>query len=62
MIVSGNSLAVPWLGLGAFIAKGLGSIPGRELRSRKPRGTAKKKKRLSQQMQEKHFTKFKTQA
>ena len=24
----GNSLAVPWLGHGAFTAKGLGSIPG----------------------------------
>ena len=24
----GNSLAVQWLGLGAFTAQGLGSIPG----------------------------------
>ena len=27
-MVSGNSLAVHWLGLRAFTAKGLGSIPG----------------------------------
>ena len=26
----GNSLVVQWLGLGAFIAEGTGSIPGRE--------------------------------
>ena len=34
-----NSLAVQWLGLGAFIARGPGSSPGhlvRELRSLKP--------------------------
>ena len=28
--MSGNSLAVQWLGHGAFIAGTLGSIPGRE--------------------------------
>ena len=28
MLISGNSLKVQWLGLHAFIAKGLGSIPG----------------------------------
>ena len=35
----GNSLAVQWLGLGAYIAGGLGST------SRKLRGTAKKKEK-----------------
>ena len=36
---------VQWLGRCAFIAEGKGSIPGRELRSRKPRSVAKKKKK-----------------
>ena len=42
---NGNSLAVQWLGFGALPAEGPGSIPGLvgELRSRKPRGMAKKK-------------------
>ena len=38
-----NSLAVQWLGLCASTAGGTGSIPGRELRSRMLRGTAKKR-------------------
>ena len=42
---SENSLVVQWLGLSAFTAEGPGSIPGRELRSRKPRSVAKKKKK-----------------
>ena len=29
MGIGGNSLAVQWLGLGAFTAEGAGSIPGR---------------------------------
>ena len=37
-------MVVQWLGLLAFTAEGTGSIPGRELRSRKLHGTAKKKK------------------
>ena len=36
-----SSLAVQWLGLGAFTAEDLGSIPGRG-RSHKPHGAAKK--------------------
>ena len=39
-----NSLAVPWLGLGAFIVRGPDSSPGhlvRELRSLKPHGMVK---------------------
>ena len=40
--MKGNSLAVQWLELHTFTAKGLGSIPGREPRSHKLRGVAKK--------------------
>ena len=40
--ILGNSLAVQELGLGAFTAEGVGSIPG--WGSHKPRGTAGKKK------------------
>ena len=35
---------IQWLGLRAFTAGGMGSIPGQELRSRMPRGMVKKKK------------------
>ena len=45
MISAGNYLAVQWLGLHASTAGGPGSIPGGELRPRKPRGVAKKKKK-----------------
>ena len=41
-VVIGNSLVVQWLGLGAFTAKW---ALVRELRSHKPRGAAKKKKK-----------------
>ena len=37
----GNSLAVQWLGLCAFTADSLGSIPVREQRSHKPHNVAK---------------------
>ena len=37
----GNSLAVQWLGLCAFTADSLGSIPVRERRSHKPHNMAK---------------------
>ena len=37
---TGNSLVVQWLGLLAFTAEGLGSIPG--WRTKIPRGAAKK--------------------
>ena len=40
--IRGNSLAVQWLGLRTFTAEGSGSIPGRELRSYKLHGVAKK--------------------
>ena len=47
----GNSLAVQWLGLGAFTARAqVQSLVG-ELRSRKPRGVAIKQQ---QQQQRKH--------
>ena len=48
--LSGNSLAVQWLGLRPLTAEGPGSIPGRSrkpLRSRKPCGAAKKEKKES---------------
>ena len=41
--LGGNSPVVQWLGLSAFTAKGAGSLPGRELRSRKPCGVAIKR-------------------
>ena len=44
MLDAGTSLAVQWLVLRAFTAEGVNSIPGLELRSYKPCGTAKKKK------------------
>ena len=45
-IFIGNSLAVQWLGLWAFTAKGPGSVPGwwTILRSHKPHSTEKEKK------------------
>ena len=44
---SGNSLVVQWLGLGAFNAvTQVGSLVG-ELRSRKPRCAARKKKKVT---------------
>ena len=36
---------VQWLGLRAFTAKGLGSVPDGELKSCKPNSAAKKKKK-----------------
>ena len=43
-VYHGNSLAIHWLGLGAFTAGGqVQSLVG-ELRTRKPYGTTKKKK------------------
>ena len=42
-----NSLAVQWLGLGAFTAMARVQSLVRELTSRKPRSTAKKKKKNS---------------
>ena len=42
-----NSLAVQWLRLCAFTAKGLGSIPVRELRSHKLHNVAKMKLTLN---------------
>ena len=36
----GNSLAVQWSGLGAFTAKGLGSIPDPGIKIHKTRGKA----------------------
>ena len=45
--LTGNSLAVQWLGLQAFTAEDTGSIPGwgtKILRSHKLRGMAKNKK------------------
>ena len=46
MILPGNSFIVQWLGLGTFTAGNPGSVPGRELISHKPHGTAKKKKKV----------------
>ena len=45
----GNSLVVQWLGLRAFTAEGLGSIPGRGTKipdGSVPRGQKKKKRKL----------------
>ena len=46
----GNSLAVQWLGLGAFMARGLGSIPGEGTKILQAawQGQKKKEKRNSQ--------------
>ena len=41
----GNSLAVQWLGLQAFPAEGLGSIPGRGAKILQATGTSKKKEK-----------------
>ena len=41
---------VQCLGLGTFTAMGPGSIPGQELRSCKPRGVAKKKKKKNERV------------
>ena len=41
--IFGTSLAVQWLRPHASNAGGVGSIPGQELRSHMPRGTAEKK-------------------
>ena len=49
LYVLGNSLAVQWLGLRAFTAKGpgeAGSIPGWGTISQKPCSVAKKKKKM----------------
>ena len=37
---TGNSLVIQWLGLRAFTAEGVGSTPGWELSSCKPRSMA----------------------
>ena len=41
----GNSLAVQWLGLGTFTARAQVRSLFRELRSRKPSGAAKEKRK-----------------
>ena len=42
MGIGGNSLAVQWLGLGAFTAEGAGSIPGQGTKIRQAvRGSQK---------------------
>ena len=43
----GNSPAVQWLRLGAFIAVALGSISGQRTKFLQAAGTAKKKKKKS---------------
>ena len=43
--ISGNFLAVQWLGLHNSTARGMGSVPLGELRSFKLHGAAKKKKK-----------------
>ena len=45
-LVTGNSLAVQWLGLHAFIAKGSGSIPGWGTKIPQAMRHGQKKKRM----------------
>ena len=40
-----NSLVIQWLQLGIFTTEGTGSIPGQGTKTRKPYGTAKKRKK-----------------
>ena len=40
-----TSLAVQWLGLGTFTAVDPGLIPGQRMKTHKPRGDQKKKKK-----------------
>ena len=49
----GNSMAIQQQGLHAFIVEGPGSILVRELKSRKPYGTPKKKKKQNKTQPEK---------
>ena len=48
-ICSGNSLAVQWLGLGAFTAEGPGSIPGQGTKILQATWHSKKTKQTNKQ-------------
>ena len=51
----GDSLVVQWLGLQAFTAKGMGSIPGRGTKILEAEQRSKKKKKKKIQMKSSHL-------